>query len=81
MNLWIGGFLIIILVVFIVPWYVKQLGRFFCNGILEHLKEQTQVTQTQLTLKGEKDGKKEQVKTGSFNGFWKQGIPQRTQTW
>jgi hypothetical protein len=72
----IGGFILIsVFMVLIIPWYLKQLGRFFCNGILEYLKEQTQ-EQT----KGERNGEKEQSETRGINGIWKQGCPERKET-
>ena len=36
----LGCFLI---VVFGFPWYIKQLGRFFCRGIVEHFNESLNV--------------------------------------
>ena len=47
---WILAIIIFILLLLGIPWYTKQLGRFFCFGFLEYLKEKT---------KGEKDVKKE----------------------
>lgn len=47
--------LILMLIIFIIPWYVKQLGRFFSYGMVEFMNEYFLIEK-----KGETNGKKTQ---------------------
>lgn len=45
--------IIFVLIILIIPWYIKQMGRFWCKGIIEYFEEKIQ------KLKRRKNGKKE----------------------
>lgn len=49
--------IICVFIVFFIPWYVKQLGKFFCAGILKYMNMQIIKLQTQNQEIN--DGKKE----------------------
>lgn len=57
MDIFIIVILGIILVVFLIPWYVQQLGRFFAKGFTEFATEWLDLECDKLTgTKGERNG-------------------------
>ncbi len=34
------GIILAILIILMVPWYIQQLGRFFCKGAISYFQEQ-----------------------------------------